>query len=92
MTYHIRLITRPRVRVGLGQSVDEHCTGWRNVCGCGASRESPAIGCGKSSQNLEPESVVAVNGTGVATGYSQPGYMSNWSRTQRESWSTVESE
>ena len=50
--------------------------------------ESPASCCGKSSQNLEPESIV---GTGVAPGYSQPGYMRNWSRTQRESWSTVES-
>ena len=36
-----------------------------------------------------PESIVAVNGTGVAPGYSQPGYMRNWSRTQRGSRSTV---
>ena len=88
-TDHVYVYIRAK---GLGQNVDQHCTGWRNVCGCGALRKSPASGNGKSSQNLEPESIVAVNRTGVAPGYSQPGYMRNWSRTQWESWSTVESE
>ena len=66
---HIRLIIiiTPTACVyirakGLGQSVDQHCTGWRSVCGCGAIRKSPASGCGKSSQNLELETIVAVNG------------------------------
>ena len=65
-TYELRaLYIRAK---GLGQSADQHCTGWRNVCVDlrGAFRKSPASGCGKSSQNLEPESIVAVNGTGVA--------------------------
>ena len=58
----------------------------------GLLRKPPASGCGKSSQNLEPEGIVVVNGTGVAPGYSQPGYMRNWSTTQWKSWSTVECE